>query len=162
MRNMGRMMLISVMVSALILVFAAGELVACGMKDKSRVSKLLGTVVKGPDGGDVAVITDFMKDRVSGAAFFILAYGTDEEYGLGSRKIAVPTNLLSCGEQDCVLNIAKERLDSAPVFTSAEDFTEERMAEDVYRYFGLQPYWTDEEPMKPELAPDIRGEYEGF
>jgi len=159
---MRRMILISVMVLALVLVYAAGETMACGMKDKSRVSKLLGTVVKGPDGGDVAVITDFMKDRVSRAAFFILAYGASDDYGLGSRMIAVPTNLLSCGEQECVLNIAKERLDSAPVFTSKEDFTEQKTAEDVYRYFGLQPYWTDEEPMKPEIAPDIRGEYEGL
>jgi hypothetical protein len=140
---MKRMILISVMVLALVLVYAATEPMACGMKDKGKISKLLGTIVKGPQGEDIAVIADFMKDSVSRAAFFILTYGAEDEYGQGARTVAVPSNILSCGEENCVLNIARERLDSAPVFTSKEDFAEQRMAEDVYRYFGLQPFWTD-------------------
>jgi hypothetical protein len=159
---MRRTMLIGVMVLALVLVYAAGDAMACGMKDKSRVSKLLGTIVKSPQGEDVAVITDFMKDRTSGAAFFILAYGGEDEYAQGGRLVAVPAMILSCGEQDCVLNVGKERLDSAPVFTSEEDFRNQRMADDIYRYFGLQPDWTEDEPMKPQMAPEFRGEYEGL
>jgi len=159
---MKKMVFISVVISLLILGYAVAEPMACGMKDKQKVSKLLGTVVKGSQGEDIAVIADFMKDSASRAAFFILTYGAADEYGQGARTVAVPSSVLSCGEENCVLNIAKERLDSAPVFTSKEEFAEQRMAEDVYRYFGLQPFWTDEEPLKPEIAPDIRGEYEGL
>jgi hypothetical protein len=43
-------------------------------------------------------------------------------------------------------------LDSAPSFVWKEDLApEKKLAEDVYRYFGLQPYWTEEEATEHEF-----------
>ena len=159
---MKKTVLVSVLALALIFIFAAGELMACGMKDKARVSKLLGAAVKDSEGKDFGAIIDFMRDPTSRAGFVIIAYGAEDEYGLGGRLVAIPFSVLSCGEQDCVLNIRKERLDDAPVFTSKEDFMEQRMAENVYRYFGLHPYWTDEGTMNPEMAPDTQRGYDDY
>ena len=152
---MKKIMFVSVLVLALLLVYTAGESMACGMmKDKARVSKFLGTAVKDSEGQDLGAIIDFMKDPSSGAAFAVIAYGADDEYGEGGRMVAVPFSLFSCAEQDCTLNVARDGLDFAPTFTSKEDFAEQKMAWDVYRYFGLHPYWTDEGTDKAEMAPD--------
>jgi hypothetical protein len=57
-------------------------------------------------------------------------------------------------EQNCILNASKDRLDSAPSFVWKEDLDPEKtLAEDIYRYFGLQPYWTEEESAKHEMTP---------
>jgi hypothetical protein len=159
---MKKTVLVSALFLALVFLYAGGESMACGMKDQSLVSKLSGMGVKDSDGKDLGVIVDYMRDPTSRAAFVVLTYGTDEEFGGGKRMVAVPFNLLSCGEQDCTLNFAREELDFAPTFTSKEDFVEQKMAWDVYRYFGLHPYWTDEETMKTEMAPDIQGEHEDY
>ncbi len=159
---MKKMVLVSVLVLALVLVYARGESMACGMKDKSQVSKLLGTGVKDSEGKDLGVIIDYVRDPTSRAAFAVLAYDTEELFGQGQRMVAVPFSLFSCGEQDCTLNFTRWGLDFAPTFTSREDFVEQEMAWDVYRYFGLRPYWTDEETMKSEMAPDIQGEHTNY
>lgn len=156
---MKKMTVISILVLALFLLYAGEASRACGMKDKARVSQLLGMGVKDSDGKDLGVIVDYMRDPTSRAAFVVLAYGTDEEFGQGGKMIAVPFDLFSCGEQDCTLNFARGGLDFAPTFASREDFAEQKMAWDVYRHFGLHPYWTDEETMKFEMAPDIQGEH---
>ena len=159
---MKKTMLVSILVLALALVFAAGDSMACGMKDKARVSKLLGTGVKDSWGNDLGVIIDYMRDPTSQATFAIIAYGTDEEYGEGGRMVAVPFSLFSCAEQECTLNVAKEGLDFAPTFTSRENFAEQKMAWDVYRYFGLRPYWTDEGTTQSETTPDNPGFYDPY
>jgi len=157
---MKRTLLTAIIVLAFVLVYASTELMACGMKGKPQVSKLIGAAVKNPEGDEVGVITDVMTDPESQAAFAIIAYGPEDLYGLGRRMIALPFAVLSCGGLDCVVNVEKERLDAAPYVTSKDDFTERTMAEGVYRYFGLQPYWTEEESY--EMAPDVFRGYEEY
>ena len=158
---MRKIMLVSALLLVLVLLYMGGESMACGMKDQALVSKLSGMAVKDSDGKDLGIIVDYMRDPTSRAAFVVLAYSTDEEFVKGERMVAVPFNLLSCGEQDCTLNFARGELDFAPTFTSRQDFVEQKMASDVYRYFGLHPYWTDEGRMKSEMAPNMgdHGDY---
>jgi hypothetical protein len=33
---------------------------------------------------------------------------------------------------------------SAPAFVSEDDLAEPKLAGEIYRYFGVQPYWTEE------------------
>ena len=141
---MRKILLTAIIVLALVLIYASTELMACGMKGKSQVSKLIGAALKNPEGEEVGVITDVVTDPGSKAAFAIIAYGPEDLYGLRRRMIALPVAILSCGGMDCVVNVEKERLDTAPYITSKDDFMKRRMAEGVYRYFGLQPYWTEE------------------
>ena len=159
---MKKMVFVSVLAMALILIYAAGESMACGMKDQGRVSKLLGTTVKDSDGKDFAVIIDYMKDPTSRAAFVILTYNAGEEFDQGGRIVAVPYSLFSCAEQDCTLSIARDGLDFAPAFTSKENFAEHEMASGVYRHFGLHPYWTDEETTTSEVAPETPSGYDDY
>jgi hypothetical protein len=160
--KMKKKVFVSVLAIALILIYAAGESMACGMKDQVRVSKLLGTTVKDSDGIDFAVIIDYMRDPTSRAAFVILTYNAGEELEQGGRVVAVPYSLFSCAEQDCTLSIARDGLDFAPTFTSKENFAEHKLASDVYRHFGLQPYWTDKETTKSEIAPETHSGYDGY
>jgi hypothetical protein len=53
------------------------------------------------------------------------------------RGVALPFSVLSCDEQNCVLNASREKFDSAPTFVSEDDLAEPRLAENIYRYFGL-------------------------
>jgi hypothetical protein len=40
------------------------------------------------------------------------------------------------------LHISKEKLTTAPAFQKS-DLSTQREAEDIYRYFGQQPYWSE-------------------
>ena len=55
---------------------------------------------------------------------------------------------LSCKPQDYILDTSKKALDSAPVFVLEEDLAETKLAEEIYRHFGVQPYWAVEETEK--------------
>ena len=51
---------------------------------------------------------------------------------------------LTCSQQACILNASKEKLASEPTFRSTRQLAAEgKMTDDIYRYFGMQPYWTD-------------------
>jgi hypothetical protein len=43
-----------------------------------------------------------------------------------------------------VLNTTQEQLATAPSFNKLADMKNLRYAEDVYKHFGQQPYWTEE------------------
>ena len=68
--------------------------------------------------------------------------------------VAVPLGTLSCAGQDCTLDSNYERLASAPIFLSKGELTGRKVAEDVYRDFGVQPYWTGEGSPRREMAPE--------
>lgn len=72
-------------------------------------------------------------------AFAVLTYWISDDT---QKRVAVPFSVLSCEEQNCVLNASKDTLDSAPSFVSEDDLVESKLAEDIYRYFGVQLYWS--------------------
>jgi hypothetical protein len=104
-----------------------------------EANNLVGTQVKNPAGEMLGTITDFVIDSKGRIAFAILTREFLSEY------IAVPFSALSLkpGENIFVLNTTLDELESAPAF-SRTAIMDNRWAEDAYRYFGQQPYWTEE------------------
>ena len=146
---MKRIMLAVVLVLALIFGYTVAKSMAHGTMSKSgevsEVSNLIGTTIKDSRGEDLGTITDIVAGPEGRAAFAVLRYWVSDDT---QKRVAVPLGTLSCEEQNCVLNASKETLDSAPTFFSDDDLAEPKMAGDIYRYFGIPPYWMDEETEK--------------
>ena len=139
---MRKIILAAVLVLALIFGYAVAKSMAHEMMSKSgETSELLGTAVKNPQGEDLGTIADIVTGPEGRVAFVVLSYWVSDDT---QKRVAVPFGALSCEEQNCVLNASKDTLDSAPTFVLEDDLTEPRLAEDIYRYFGVQPYWTEE------------------
>ncbi len=107
----------------------------------SAVGKLTGKTVKNIQGEDLGPISDLVKGPEGRIAFAIISFRAGNN---ARKKIAVPIGALSCGEQTCVLNASRETVGTTPPFVSMDDLAKTRTAGNIYIYFGLQPYWTDE------------------
>ncbi len=133
---------------ALVFIFALGYETAKSMEDHmtrlsggTDVSNLKGKTVKNFQGDDLGMISEFVKGPEGRIAFAILSYRVTDN----TRKlIAVPIGALSCGEQNCVLNASRETVGTTPPFVSMDDLAKTRTAVNIYLYFGVQPYWTEE------------------
>jgi sporulation protein YlmC with PRC-barrel domain len=145
---MRKTMTVTALGLALIFGFGVAKSMAHEMSksaERAEVSKLLGTAVKNSQGEDLGTIADFVTGPEGGVAFAVISYWISDDT---KKHIAVPFGALSCEGQNCVLDASKDTLDSAPTFVSEDDLAERKLAEDIYRYFGLQPYWTEEEAEK--------------
>jgi hypothetical protein len=116
-----------------------------------EVSKLYGSYVKNPQGEYLGRIEDFIieKDRI---AYVIIVHGGF--VGMGGKLIAVPFEACSFDPKGpgFVVNVSREKLRSAPTFFRSTDLAGRKWAEDSYRFFGLQPYWTEESYKKEEQS----------
>jgi len=146
---MRRIMLAIVLILAVVFGYAAAKSKADemtpGIGETSEVSKLVGTTVKDPQGEDLGTITDVVTGPEGRVAFAVLTYWISDDT---QKRVAVALGALSCEKQNCVLNASRETLDSAPTFVSEDDLAEQKLAENIYRYFGVQPYWTEEGTQK--------------
>ncbi len=108
-----------------------------------EIDKLLWSDVENPQGVYLGRVSDFVMDPTGRIEFAILLEGYLE---IGdSYHVAVPFDALSLGPgaDYFVLNATRDRLASAPRFNEKKDLSNRAFAENVYRYFGLQPYWTE-------------------
>jgi hypothetical protein len=149
----------------------ATEPMTKGSSRPYEASKLVGTHVKNLQGEYLGRVNDFIinKDRI---AFGILSHGGF--LGMGGKLVAIPFGALSFEHKGgyFVLDISRDRLESAPEFDRTR-FASPTWAEDVYRFFGLQPYWTEggygeeasltieEESMEKEIMEDFPSKEEG-
>ncbi len=112
-------------------------------------TRLFGAYVKNAQGEYLGRVEDFIvdKDRI---AYLVVVQGGF--VGMGGKQIAVPFEACSLDPKGMgfVLNVSREKLRSAPAFSRSTDLASRKWAEDTYRYFGLQPYWTDEGFQKEE------------
>jgi sporulation protein YlmC with PRC-barrel domain len=142
---MRSIMLAAVLILAVIIGYSVPNAVAYEMMGKSgetsEVSELLGKGVKNPKGEDLGTITDVVAGPEGRVAFAVLSYWVSADTQM---RVAVPFSALSCEGQKCILNTSRETFDSAPTFVLEGDLAEQKLAEDIYRYFGVQPYWTEE------------------
>ena len=106
-------------------------------------SDIVGTQIKNDQGEVVGKISDLVFDDQGRISFSILGYGGF--LGMGQKLVAVPITSLSYAQEsrDFVLNTTKEDIQSAPLF-SKKALNESGWASESYRYFGQQPYWTNE------------------
>jgi len=114
----------------------------------------MGAEVRLPTGEEAGRINDFVIDSSDGHIAFLVLYDVP---GRESSLIAVPFSTLSIrGENDFVLNTTRDRLALSYDFDASGDLSNPRWAGDVYRYFGVQPYWTEKEEMAPTSSdPEI-------
>jgi hypothetical protein len=89
-------------------------------------------------------IQDFVIDSNGRIAFAIISRpGT---LGIRGKPVAVPFEALSAGREknEFVLGISPEVFAYLPIYDKRTDLNNPHWVADVYRYFGLQPYWTEE------------------
>jgi hypothetical protein len=105
---------------------------------------LIGAPVESKDGTGIeaARIDDLVIDSKDGRVALLILH---EVPGRGDSKVAVPFNELSMNGDGFALNTTPAQLASAPSFDESADMNDVRYAENVYRHFGLQPYWTEKE-----------------
>jgi sporulation protein YlmC with PRC-barrel domain len=107
----------------------------------------VGAEARLPNGEEAGRINDFVIDSSDGHIAFLVLYDVP---GRESSLIAVPFSTVSIhGGNGFVLNTTKERLALGFDFNASGDLSNPRWAGDVYRYFGVQPYWTEKEEMAP-------------
>lgn len=133
-----------------------------------ETNKLMGAEVQLPDGIAAGRINDFVIDSSDGRiAFLVLS----DVPGRPTTLVAVPFGILSARGKDVfVLNTTQEQLALARGFDESSDLNSTRWAGDVYRYFGQQPYWTEQMGMAPaseksegmELNPNTSEGYEMY
>ena len=146
---MRRIMLAAVLILAVIIGYTVPNAMAQEMMEKggktSEVSELLGKGVKNPKGEDLGTITYVVVGPEGRVAFAVLSYWVSADMQM---RVAVPFSALSCEGEKCILNASRETFDSAPTFVLEGELAEQKLAEDIYRYFGVQPYWTEEGTQK--------------
>jgi len=115
-----------------------------------ETSKLIGTTVRDPSGEPAGTIQDFVVDSNGHIDFVILSHGFYDFYGeyipyvpIPPQIVAVPFSAITIkpDEKIATLKISRSKLDFAPKFVES-DLNNRRWAENVYRYYGLQLYWT--------------------
>jgi len=110
-------------------------------------NRLMGAEVQLPDGSAAGRINDFVIDSSDGRIVFLVL---SDVSGRPTTLVAVPFSTLSThGENVFMVDTTEEQLALAPGFDESSDLGNSRWAGDVYRYFGQQPYWTEETGMAP-------------
>ncbi len=112
-----------------------------------ETTKLMGAGIQLQDGEAAGQINDFVIESSDGRIPLLVLYNVPERE---SSLVAVPFADFSVrGENAFVLNADREKLALAPSFSASANLNNRRWAGDVYRYFGLQPYWSEQEEMAP-------------
>ena len=106
-----------------------------------EVSQLLWIDVQNRQGDHLGKISDFVIDSDGRVVLAVILEGSRADYKL----VAVPFSALSIGPSAgyWIIDTTREKLAAAPAFRK-EDLSKEMFTEDIYRYFGLEPSWTDE------------------
>jgi hypothetical protein len=107
---------------------------------ESRAPVLMGAMVQSKNEKVTARINDLVIDSRDGRVAFLVLDGVPGR----TEQVAVPFSELSMSGHAFVLNTTQEQLATAPSFNKLADMKNLRYAEDVYKHFGQQPYWTEE------------------
>jgi len=120
-----------------------------------EVSEMIGTNVKNPQGESLGTVRDILIDSQGRASLAVLSYW--DLKGMKEKLVAVPFYALSFNPaaKDFTLNVRREKLESAPAF-DRKDLANAKRAEDIFRYFGQQPSWTEEGEMPGAFGHPMR------
>jgi sporulation protein YlmC with PRC-barrel domain len=112
--------------------------------DTHEVSQLLRCNVRNHDGQFLGRIEDFVVDSNGRIAFAIITQ--PGVLGIRGKPVAVPFETLTLGSEknEFVLDMSWEKFASMPKFDQKADLGNRAWATEVYRSFGLEPYWTEE------------------
>jgi hypothetical protein len=161
MNRRGMIMIVLMFVFSLGFVVAnayAGEVTSKGWNRAYEASDIIGSRVWNLQREDLGRISDLVIDDHGRVDLAILSSGWSLR--MGEKVIAVPFAVLTYDstERHFVFNISKERLESAPAYDKAA-LTNHTRVEDIYKYFGQQPYWTEgEEVGVPTMGQSMQEE----
>jgi hypothetical protein len=114
-----------------------------GRHDLIGSDRVEGTNVYRSDGKKIGEIERVMIDKISGqAAYAVLGFGGF--LGLGEDHYPVPWQRLTYNERlgGYEVNISDEQLKNAPKFATGEEWKwDTTQGNQVYRYYGVPPYW---------------------
>jgi hypothetical protein len=100
----------------------------------------MGATVESKDGKMTPRIDDLVIDSEDGRVAFLVL---DSVPGR-AEQVAVPFSELSMSGNAFSLNTTGEKLAAAPGFDESADMGNREYASSVFRFFGVQPYWTEE------------------
>ncbi|MGH8523507.1 MAG: PRC-barrel domain-containing protein [Gammaproteobacteria bacterium] len=105
---------------------------------------LQGDSVVNRQGETLGEIQDIMIDVPSGrVGYAVLSVGGF--LGMGDKLFAIPWNalILDAENERFILDVPKERLDSAPGFDKDHwpSMADQRWGTEIHSYYGTQPYW---------------------
>ena len=110
-----------------------------------RASELIGASVHTSKGEGVAQVNDLVIDSEDGHVVYAVLFNV----GGMDRMVAVPFSFLTkSGGCTFALNMTATDLENAPIFAWG-DMANQKYAEDIYRHYGLRPYWTERGEMAP-------------
>ena len=109
-----------------------------------KASSIIGTKVVNPNGDNLGDIKEVVIDpRTGRVAYSVVSFGGF--LGMGEKLFAIPFSSFkyNATSNDYVLDVSKERLQSAPGFDADHwpSMAEEKWNRDVYKYYGHSPYW---------------------
>jgi sporulation protein YlmC with PRC-barrel domain len=108
---------------------------------RSTAPDLVGASVQFKDGKGPARINDLVIDSNDGRVALLVL---DRVPGR-AEQVAVPFSELSMSGNVFALNTTGEKLAAAPSFNESADMGNREYAASVYRFFGVPPYWTEEQ-----------------
>jgi len=109
-----------------------------------RASNIIGTDVVNSNGDDLGDIKEVVIDPNTGkVAYAVVSFGGF--MSMGEKLFAIPFSALVYdeAENEYVLDVSKERLESAPGFDADNwpSMSDEKWNRDVYKYYERPPYW---------------------
>jgi hypothetical protein len=118
--------------------------------------EIIGVHGRNPQGQVLGRISDLVVDSEGRLALVVLSYGGFLRFN--EKQTAVPFRALRYDEtaRNVILDTTKEKLAAAPRFKMS-DLPDRNLAEDAYRYFGEQPYWSDGEGLFKGLDEPLGG-----
>lgn len=121
----------------------AEEQMASGVGRAFGANEIIGVHVKNPGGDVLGRITDLVVDSEGRIALAVLSHGGFLR--IHEKETAIPFRALKYDPiaKHLILDISKEKLAAAPTFKMS-DLSAQGGPEDFYRYFGQQPYWSEE------------------
>ncbi len=108
-------------------------------------NKLIGATVKDRNGKDTGSVSNLILDRSGKVVYVIVSEGGFA--GLGAKKIAVPVGAVTVSatgdKQLLTVNVDEQHLKAAPEYNSVANLADSLYSETIYRFFGLQPQWSE-------------------
>ncbi len=116
-------------------------------------TRLMGAQIQLSSGEAAGEIHDFVIDSSDGRIAFLVLSDVPAR---PATLIVVPFAELSTRENGFALNVTNDQLAYSVGFDES-DLNNMRWAENVYRHFGLEPYWTEGAGMAPASSEEDMG-----
>jgi uncharacterized protein YrrD len=121
-----------------------------------QATDAIGALVKDQQGRNIGTISDIVFDTSGRVPFIILSSTAVDSAG---KQVAIPFDALRYQmDSGLVANVSSDMISNAPAW-NRNVLNDRNAAYDIYRHFGVQPYWEgtmEREIIHPEISPGMR------